>query len=130
MSRKMIDYQVEGGKISTIDGYKVGSDKKVKLTYTPEYLDYQNYESGATIEVGKTYKTAEQYMKENELPMVNANSSIVHTSGTATLIEMVGIDDGYQYGTMVCIKAGTLSSGIVPKMYVYKVKATLVDDNN
>ena len=24
MSRKMIDYQVEGNKISTIDGYKVG----------------------------------------------------------------------------------------------------------
>lgn len=26
MSRKMIDYQVENGKISTIDGYKVGAD--------------------------------------------------------------------------------------------------------
>ena len=27
MSRKMIDYQVEGNKISTIDGYKVGGDE-------------------------------------------------------------------------------------------------------
>ena len=27
MSRKMIDYQVEGNKISTIDGYKVGEDE-------------------------------------------------------------------------------------------------------
>lgn len=27
MSRKMIDYQVENGKISTIDGYKVGGDE-------------------------------------------------------------------------------------------------------
>ena len=128
MSRKMIDYQIENGKIKSIDGYKVGGDKKIKLTYTPEFLDYENYQQGATVEVGKTFKTSGQYMSENELPMVNTKSSIVHTSGTATFIEMVGMDDdGYQYGIMVCIKAGKLPDGVKPRMRVYKVKATLVD---
>ena len=32
MSRKMIDYQVEGNKISTIDGYKVGGGDENALT--------------------------------------------------------------------------------------------------
>ena len=128
MSRKMIDYQIDNGKITSIDGYKVGGDKKIKLTYTPEFLDYENYQQGATVEVGKTFKTSGQYMSENELPMVNTKSSIVHTSGTATFIEMVGMDnDGYQYGIMVCIKAGKLPDGVKPRMQVYKVKATLVD---
>ena len=31
MSRKMIDYQAEGGKIKSIDGYKVGGDFSVKV---------------------------------------------------------------------------------------------------
>ena len=31
MSRKMIDYQAEGGKIKSIDGYKVGGDYSVKV---------------------------------------------------------------------------------------------------
>ena len=131
MSRKMIGYQVENGKISTIDGYKVGGgDKKIKLTYTPEFLDYENYQIGATVEVGKTFRTVPQYMSENELPMVNSNSSIMHTNGTATFIETVGIDnEGYQYGVSICIKAGKLADGIKPRMQVYKVKATLVDAN-
>ena len=130
MSRKMIEYEVADGKLTSIDGYKVGVDKKIKLTYTPVFLDYENYQQGATVEVGQTFKTSGQYMSENELPMVNTKSSIVHTSGTATFIEMVGMDnDGYQYGIMVCIKAGKLPDGIKPRMKVYKVKATLVDDN-
>ena len=33
MSRKMIDYQVEGNKISTIDGYKVGEELHFKNIY-------------------------------------------------------------------------------------------------
>lgn len=37
MSRKMIDYQVEGNKISTIDGYKVGGDE---LHYKTIYANY------------------------------------------------------------------------------------------
>lgn len=133
MSRKMIDYQVENGKISTIDGYKVGgnNNKRIKLTYTPQFLDYENYQQGATVEVGKSFKTVRQYMSENELPMVNSKSSITHTNGTATFIETVGIDEeGYQYGVSICIKAGKLADGIKPRMEVYKVKATLVDDNN
>ena len=32
MSRKMIDYQVENGKISTIDGYKVGGGDDIEPT--------------------------------------------------------------------------------------------------
>lgn len=31
MSRKMIDYKAEGGKIKSIDGYKVGGDFSVKV---------------------------------------------------------------------------------------------------
>ena len=33
MSRKMIDYQVEGNKISTIDGYKVGGDDNALIIF-------------------------------------------------------------------------------------------------
>ena len=36
MSRKMIDYQVENGKIKSIDGYNVGVDEEdILSTFTP-----------------------------------------------------------------------------------------------
>ena len=41
MSRKMIDYKVEGNKISTIDGYKVGEELHFK-TISGEKTIYHN----------------------------------------------------------------------------------------
>lgn len=41
MSRKMIDYQVDNGKISTIDGYKVGGEElHYKTIYTKKIFNY------------------------------------------------------------------------------------------
>lgn len=40
MSRKMIDYQVENGKISTIDGYKVGEELHFKPIYVCTTRNY------------------------------------------------------------------------------------------
>ena len=40
MSRKMIDYQVEGNKISTIDGYKIGGELHFKTIYTKKLFTF------------------------------------------------------------------------------------------
>ena len=43
MSRKMIDYQVEGNKISTIDGYKVGEELRFRTIYICTTTPYSAY---------------------------------------------------------------------------------------
>lgn len=124
MSRKMIDYKVEEGKITSIDGYKVGGGeaKKLKLTYNKTYLDLQNYKTGATIEAGKTYLTAPQSMLSNELPMMLGSTS-VGSFGTAICAWSIFKDSasGDQYGALTCIVGGKLADGIRPRMLVYKV---------
>ena len=42
MSRKMIDYQIESGKIKSIDGYKVGGDELHFKTISGEKTIYHN----------------------------------------------------------------------------------------
>ena len=124
MSRKMIDYQVENGKISTIDGYKVGGGeaKKLKITYKETRLELKNFKAGATIEAGKTYLTAPQSMRSNELPMVLGTAS-VGSFGTAICAWSVFKESssGDQYGALTCIVGGKLADGITVKMSVYKV---------
>lgn len=124
MSRKMIDYQVEGNKISTIDGYKVGGGeaKKLKITYTPEYLDLKKFQAGATIEAGKVFLTEPQVIHENELPMM-LGTVAVGAFGTAICAWSVFKDSSTmkQYGALSCIVGGKLASGITPRMLVYKI---------
>ena len=124
MNRKIINYQVENGKISTIDGYKVGGGeaKKLKLTYNKTFLDLKNFHAGATIEAGKTYLTAPQSMRSNELPMMLGSVS-VGSFGTAICAWSIFKDSasGDQYGALTCIVGGKLADGIIPRMSVYKI---------
>ena len=73
MSRKMIDYQVDNGKISTIDGYNVGGVDEEELnakiqeaTTTKQDKLYTKTNSGITLteEEGKSYISSELVYKQ------------------------------------------------------------------
>ena len=81
MSRKMIDYQIENGKISTIDGYKVGDtmvpgDKSIAITKNEKgettiiaksLLKYKSYSKRITIKAG-TYHAGDSILIDNYIP--------------------------------------------------------------
>ena len=81
MSRKMIDYQIDNGKISTIDGYKVGDtmvpgDKSIAITKNEKgettiiaksLLKYKSYSKRITIKAG-TYHAGDSILIDNYIP--------------------------------------------------------------
>lgn len=71
MSRKMIDYKVEGGKITSIDNYKVGGD-----TYYNHYLTLSNTDETANILICS--KNAEPFTLETLIAYFLQFGSIIY----------------------------------------------------
>ena len=83
MSRKMIDYQVEGNKISTIDGYKVGGDEITgqvlldNINQTAEKGVSYNLDSSGKMYPrirGRYTLLSSRYMNTNIVPRVPAGT--------------------------------------------------------
>ena len=98
MSRKMIDYKAEDGKIKSIDGYKVGGDYSVKVEKiesnfsgsggsNPAY--WESNDSNKIIQPNKHYdvgfSTAICYKKNYNTQKLEPNQFIIPVGGYHTL---------------------------------------------
>lgn len=155
MSRKMIDYQVENGKISTIDGYKVGGGED-KLTpgpgiqisednvisseviFTEREIQIDDYYPEKAYNIGDTYDPSTS-IDDNDAVIVGAQisqlTSLINVGGesgptfSAAVHYSVGFKGSKQrvYIKLTCIKAGTISTTISFKAYLY---LTLIKNAN
>ena len=90
MSRKMIDYQVENGKISTIDGYKVGGGDDIEPTKfgiitvssnSTANIKAGDYTEGDTIPYAIS-KQISQNLRREQKPLAHASTPIILTVNT------------------------------------------------
>lgn len=113
MSRKMIDYQVKGDKISSIDGYKVGStlvagDNSIKLT---------DKETGETAITAKSLLKYKEYRKR-----ITITAGTYHSGDIIAISDTIPFDEGYKGALFVGCRSG---NNIIEKitgtnMLVYK----------
>ena len=73
MSRKMIDYKVENGTITSIDGYEVGGGKAKIVTVKQSDLEKGNYQTDNT----NTLNELKQDLGNTVLQIVNDSGEIV-----------------------------------------------------
>lgn len=122
MSRKMIDYKVEGDKITSIDGYKVGGGGGVvnveNLTFTVSIstgnMEVGDFKSFASSDIAiDTINTTTLFY----VPFVYSTVNKPYLSNTATLltvIQYIDEDNGKAYLRIntICLKAGTYSANL------------------
>ena len=89
MSRKMIDYQVENGKISTIDGYKVGADiEPTKFSVITVFgnnsvsIKAGDYTEGQTIPYAISKQIYADIYNEEQKALLKASKPILLTINT------------------------------------------------
>ena len=73
MSRKMIDYKVENGTITSIDGYEVGGGKAKIVTVKQSDLEKGNYKTDNT----NILNELKQDLENTVLQIVNDSGEIV-----------------------------------------------------
>ena len=113
MSRKMIDYQVENGKIKSIDGYEVSDtlvpgDKSIAITKN---------EAGETTIIAKSLLKYKSYSKR-----ITIKAGTYHAGDSILINDYIPYDEGYKGALLVGFRTG---QDIVEKiagtnMLVYK----------
>ena len=113
MSRKMIDYQVENGKVKSIDGYEVSDtlvpgDKSIAITKN---------EAGETTIIAKSLLKYKSYSKR-----ITIKAGTYHAGDSILIDEYIPYDEGYKGALFVGFRTG---NDIVEKiagtnMLVYK----------
>ena len=114
MSRKMIDYQVEEGKITSIDGYKVGGDT---LVPGDKSIAITKNEKGENTIIAKSLLKYKSYNKR-----ITIKAGTYHAGDSILISEYVPYDEGYKGALLVGFRSG---EDIVEKiagtnMLVYK----------
>lgn len=99
MSRKMIDYHVEGGKITSIDGYKVGGDEVGGDEVGGDKL-YTKPNSGITLteEEGKQYISSNLVYTTKRIELYPVFHAGEHTAGEKVAGQSFNIDGLYISG--------------------------------
>ena len=113
MSRKMTDYQVENGKIKSIDGYEVSDtlvpgDKSIAITKN---------EKGETTIIAKSLLKYKSYSKR-----ITIKAGTYHAGDSILINDYIPYDEGYKGALLVGFRTG---EDIVEKitgtnMLVYK----------
>ena len=113
MSRKMIDYQIENGKIKSIDGYEVSDtlvpgDKSIAITKN---------EAGETTIIAKSLLKYKSYSKR-----ITIKAGTYHAGDSILISDYITYDEGYKGALLIGFRSG---DDIVEKitgtnMLVYK----------
>ena len=122
MSRKMIDYQIENGKIKSIDGYSVGGELHFK-TISGEKTIYHNPNDANELsqlsdgtwlkQISRSFPLTEMFSEEDVELIKKAKAYII--------VPVVGISDyGDDYRGKIAVQA-TNSPGH-PESQGYKIK--------
>ena len=113
MSRKMIDYQIENGKIKSIDGYEVSGalvpgDKSIAITKN---------EKGETTIIAKSLLKYKSYSKR-----ITIKAGTYHAGDGITIDTYIPYDEGYKGALIVGFKSGADIVEKIPgtNMLVYK----------